>query len=125
MSSGLACETYRTRAQRPERPTGNFIDSAPVGSHKSDGVEKTYGPAAPGFCPSAFPVQRPAPRPMGRFWSSMEELRDVHLVEVMETVEDDRVIEVWKFKADAERSQDIWRAKGRRARMWPERVQAR
>ena len=55
----------------------------------------------------------------------MENLREVHLVEVMETVEHDRVLEVWRHPKDAGRSRDLWRGKGRKARTWPERVQER
>jgi len=51
-----------------------------------------------------------------------EKLREVYVVEVMETPMEDRVLKVYGDPEDAKKAVDGWRAQNRKARTWVEPV---
>lgn len=51
-----------------------------------------------------------------------EQTREVHVIEVMETVEHDRELELWGNSKDAATSADRWRRRGRRVSHTVEKV---
>jgi hypothetical protein len=51
-----------------------------------------------------------------------EQLREVHVIEVMETVEHDRELELWGLKEDADKRANHWRGLGRRVAHTVERI---
>lgn len=52
-----------------------------------------------------------------------ELLREVHMIEVMETAEHDRELELWAKPEDAKKRADHWRRIGRRVAHTVERIQ--
>lgn len=47
-----------------------------------------------------------------------DRIREIHLVEVMETADLDGKLEAYGLPSDAKKSANGWRAKGRKARYW-------